>query len=189
MALGRPVAGPGSHADKGEPRAPLRYLAAYPADLQVQVRRLIDEAALGRHLRARYPEVHDIRSDRALYQYVDALKHDHLRGADRVDKVLFDSKIHLVQQALGLHTSRARVQGNRLKGSREIRIASLFRVGPPEFLRMIAVHELAHLRVRDHDKAFYQLCVHMEARYHQFEFDVRLYLTHLDLGGERVWGD
>ena len=129
------------------------------------------------------------RNDRALYQYVDRLKQDHLRGTDRIDKVLFDSKIHLVHQALGLHTSRARVQGSRLKGSREIRIASLFRVAPLEFLRMIFVHELAHLRVREHDKAFYQLCLHVEPTYHQLEFDVRLYLTHLDLGGDRVWGE
>jgi len=190
VVVGRSAAArPGSPAGEAFPGAALRYIAAYPLDLQAQVRRLIDDATLAEHLRKRYPAVHDVRNDRALYQYVDRLKQEHLRGADRVDKVLFDSKIHLVQQALGLHTARARVQGSRLKGNREIRIASLFRVGPPEFLRMIVVHELAHLRARDHDKAFYQLCVHMEARYHQIEFDVRLYLTHLDLGGERVWGD
>jgi predicted metal-dependent hydrolase len=45
---------------------------------------------------------------------------------------------------------------------------------------MIAVHELAHLKEREHGKAFYQLCVHMEPAYHQLEFDTRLYLTHLD---------
>jgi predicted metal-dependent hydrolase len=51
------------------------------------------------------------------------------------------------------------------------------------------VHELAHLREKDHDKAFYQLCAHMEPAYHQYEFDVRLYLTHLDAGGARLWGE
>jgi predicted metal-dependent hydrolase len=80
-----------------------------------------------------------------------------------------------------------RVQGNRLTGSREIRIASLFRDAPAEFLQMIAVHELAHLKEREHDKAFYRLCCHMAPDYHQLEFDVRLYLTHLDLTGERLW--
>ena len=48
---------------------------------------------------------------------------------------------------------------------------------------MIVVHELAHLREKDHNKAFYQLCEHMEPGYHQLEFDLRLYLTHLELIG------
>lgn len=165
----------------------LRYLSAYPAELQSQVERLIDGPGLAGHLRTRYPSTHTVRSDRALFHYVMGLKQDYLRGADGVDKVLFDSKIQVVQQALGLHTSHARVQGSRLKASREIRIASLFREAPPEFLRMIAVHELAHLREREHGKAFYQLCLHMEPGYHQLEFDVRLYLTHIDLTGERLW--
>jgi len=53
---------------------------------------------------------------------------------------------------------------------------------------MIVVHELAHLRVRDHDKAFYQLCLHMEPHYHQYEFDLRAYLSYRDAGGEPLWG-
>jgi predicted metal-dependent hydrolase len=52
---------------------------------------------------------------------------------------------------------------------------------------MIVVHELAHLRERGHDKAFYQLCIHMEPAYHQLEFEVRVYLTHLEASGERLW--
>jgi predicted metal-dependent hydrolase len=49
------------------------------------------------------------------------------------------------------------------------------------------VHELAHLRERNHDKAFYQLCCHMEPHYHQLEFELRVYLTHLDAQGARLW--
>ena len=45
---------------------------------------------------------------------------------------------------------------------------------------MIAVHELAHIKEAEHNKAFYQLCLHMEPDYHQLEFDLRLYLTALD---------
>jgi predicted metal-dependent hydrolase len=48
---------------------------------------------------------------------------------------------------------------------------------------MIAVHELAHLKAREHDKAFYALCTHMEPDYHQLEFDVRLWLTALEVEG------
>lgn len=64
----------------------------------------------------------------------------------------------------------------------EIRIAAVFRDAPADFLRMIAVHELAHLEEAEHDKAFYRLCTHMEPDYHQLEFDLRLYLTQLELG-------
>jgi len=42
---------------------------------------------------------------------------------------------------------------------------------------MIVVHELAHLKESEHDKAFYALCLHMEPSYHQLEFDLRLWLT------------
>ena len=81
----------------------------------------------------------------------------------------------------------SRVQGSKLKAKREIRVATLFRHLPIEFLRMITVHELAHLREKSHDKAFYQLCTHMEPDYHQFEFDLRLYLTYVDANGARLW--
>jgi hypothetical protein len=49
---------------------------------------------------------------------------------------------------------------------------------------MITVHELAHLKEKQHDKAFYQLCCHMEPRYHQLEFDTRLWLTQLALDAQ-----
>jgi len=84
---------------------------------------------------------------------------------------------------LGTHSAVSRVQGGKLKSKREIRVASLFKTAPPEFLKMIVVHELAHLKEREHGKAFYQLCVHMEPDYHQLEFDLRLYLTQRELGG------
>jgi hypothetical protein len=93
----------------------------------------------------------------------------------------------VVSHALGTHTTVSRVQGNKLKAKREIRIASMFKTVPNEFLRMITVHELAHLKERQHDKAFYSLCTHMEPRYHQLEFEVRVYLTHLETSGARLW--
>ncbi|WP_137173540.1 M48 family metallopeptidase [Massilia sp. HP4] len=165
----------------------LKYLTAYPEPLQAQVSGLIQQNRLGDTLRRRYPEPHGIRTDRALYDYVQDLKDDYLRQAAPVSKVAFDSKIQVIQHALGLHTAISRVQGSRLKAKHEIRIASLFRDAPLPFLRMIAVHELAHLKEKEHDKAFYKLCCWMEPAYHQLEFDVRLYLTWLDLSGERLW--
>ena len=56
-------------------------------------------------------------------------------------------------------------------------MAAVFKDAPAEMLQMIVVHELAHLKERAHDKAFYALCTHMQPDYHQVEFDTRLWLT------------
>ena len=160
---------------------PLKYLQAYPPAVQDQVRQLIAQQRLGEHLAARYPDRHDVQSDKALYAYVAALKQQHLQTAPSIDKVLYDSKLDVVQRALGLHTAISRVQGSRLKAKKEIRVASLFKAAAPEFLQMIVVHELAHLKESEHNKAFYQLCQHLLPDYHQREFDLRLYLTWSEL--------
>ena len=168
----------------------LPYLRAYPEPLQDQVRALLQGGSngLAPMLLRKYPQAHSVRTDKALYQYTTELKNRHLRNADAVNKVLFDSKIHVVRNALGLHTSISRVQGNKLAAKHEIRVAAMFKQVPDEFLRMIVVHELAHLREREHNKAFYQLCAHMEPQYHQLEFDLRLWLTAQELpqGGPQV---
>ncbi|WP_294768411.1 YgjP-like metallopeptidase domain-containing protein [uncultured Rhodoferax sp.] len=165
----------------------LRYLNGYPAEALGQVQRMLDEGRVGDWLMRRYPQAHGMRTDKVLYDYVQDLKAEYLRSAEPLSKVAFDSKLHVVKNALGTHTTVARVQGNKLKAKREIRVASLFKDTPEPFLKMIVVHELAHLREREHDKAFYQLCTHMEPSYHQLEFEVRIYLTHLEATGERLW--
>jgi len=159
---------------------PLKYLQAYPSSVQDKVRELIARGRLGEHLARRYPDRHEVQSDKALYAYVAALKQQHLKNAPGIDKVLYDSKLDVLRNALGLHTAISRVQGSRLKAKKEIRVASLFKAAPPEFLQMIVVHELAHLKESDHNKAFYQLCTWMLPDYHQLEFDLRLYLTWRD---------
>ncbi|HST44775.1 MAG TPA: YgjP-like metallopeptidase domain-containing protein [Luteimonas sp.] len=158
----------------------LGYLAGYGPALQSRVRVLIAEDRLGEWLASRYGQAHAIRTDKALHAYTLEIKDRYLRKSDRLDKVVFDNRLQAVRHALGTHTTVSRVQGSRLRSTREIRIAGVFRDAPAEFLRMIVVHELAHLKRTDHDKSFYQLCTHMAADYHQLEFDLRLYLTHLD---------
>ncbi|OLF50994.1 M48 family metallopeptidase [Pseudomonas chlororaphis] len=161
----------------------LKYLQAYPATLQEQVRQLIAQGRLGDYLSQRYPGRHTVQSDKALYGYALELKQEYLRNAPAIDKVLFDNRLDLTHRALGLHTTISRVQGGKLKAKKEIRIASLFKDAAPEFLRMIVVHELAHFKESDHNKAFYKLCEHMLPGYHQLEFDLRVYLTWRDLQG------
>ncbi len=161
----------------------LKYLAGYPPHLLDAVRAMIAEGRLANTLSRRYPEPHDVRNDRALYEYVQALKARHLRSAAPLTKVAYDNHLHIVRNALGTHTAVSRVQGTKLKAKRELRVAALFKEAPAAFLRMIVVHELAHLKERDHDKSFYALCHHMEPDYHQLEFDTRLWLTSLELPG------
>ena len=165
----------------------MKYLSAYPEPLVSQVRRLMDEGRLAPLLAQRYPAAHAVRTDAALYAYVGELKAAFMRKAEPLSRVNYDNRLQVVRHALGTHTAISRVQGGRLKAKREIRIAGLFRDLPAEFLRMIAVHELAHLKEREHDKAFYQLCAHMEPAYGQYEFDLRAYLCHLEAGGEALW--
>jgi len=165
----------------------MKYLTGYPESIKASVRQLIEQNRLGEMLLGKYPAAHDIRTDKALYDYVFDLKNCFLRNAAPINKVSYDSKIKVIEHALGQHTRTSRVQGGKLKASREIRIASLFREVPFEFLKMIAVHELAHLKEKEHDKAFYQLCVHMEPEYHQYELDLRLYLTQVELRGKLSW--
>jgi UTP pyrophosphatase len=159
----------------------LKYLTHYPEPLQAQVRALIAENRLGEVLHKRYPEPNMVRTDRALQAYVLSLKTQHMKSAVTPAKVIFDNHLQVVKHALGTHTQVSRVQGGKVTAKREIRIASVFIDAPAAFLKMIVVHELAHLKVREHDKAFYQLCHHMSPDYAQLEFDLRVYLTHLDL--------
>lgn len=160
---------------------PLKYLGGYPPELIEQVRDLIDQGRLAETVARRHPEAHAVRTDRALYDYVCELKARHLRKADPLSRVAYDNQLQLVHKALGTHRAVSRVQGNRLKAKREIRVAGVFRDAPANLLRMIVVHELAHLKEPEHDKAFYALCTHMEPDYHQLEFDTRLWLTAQDL--------
>ena len=163
------------------PDGPLPYLQGYPPGLLAQVRELIKTGRLDQTLAQRHREAHEVRTERALYEYVNELKASHMRSAPPLAKVAYDPKLHIVRNALGTHSTVSRVQGSRLKAKREIRIAALFKEAPADFLRMIVVHELAHLKEREHGKAFYALCLHMEPNYHQLEFDLRLWLTWREL--------
>lgn len=159
----------------------LKYLSAYPEHIQIRVSQLIANNELGPLLAQRYPLSHTIQTDKSLYDYVTEIKQEFFRNSPALAKVAFDSKIKVIQHALGTHTQISRVQGGKLKSKNEIRIASLFKNTAPEFLKMIVTHELAHLKEKDHNKAFYQLCQHIEPKYMQLEFDLRLYLTYQDL--------
>ncbi|MEQ1525842.1 MAG: YgjP-like metallopeptidase domain-containing protein [Gallionella sp.] len=169
------------------PQPSPNYLAGYPLTLTEQVQQLIAQDQLAKVLLKKYPLAHAVRTDKALYNYVLELKGEYLRNAEPLNKVTFDSKLHVIRHALGTHTRVSRIQGSNLKTKRGIRVAAVFKDMPAEFLRMIVVHELAHIKEREHDKAFYQLCRYMEPDYHQLEFDLRTYLTYFEVSGKSLW--
>ncbi|HEX3139227.1 MAG TPA: metal-dependent hydrolase, partial [Rhizobacter sp.] len=78
---------------------PLKYLAGYPPELVAQVRSLIDQGRLAETLAQRYGDTHEVRTDRALYDYTLALKSRYLRNAEPLSKVVFDNKLKVIQQA------------------------------------------------------------------------------------------
>ena len=160
-----------------------KYLTNYSPTLITQVESLIKNNRLESHLLERYPTVHNIANDNDLRDYVMSLKNQHMKKSQPLSKIMYDNKIHVVNNALGLHSYVSRVQGGKLKTKNELRVSAVFKKTPEEFLNMIVVHELAHLKEKQHNKAFYRLCMNMLSDYHQLEFDMRLYLIQLELNG------
>ena len=96
----------------------LPYLRGYAPELLTRVTQLITERKLRESVLRRYPLTHDVCTDRALYDYVAALKAEHLRKAEPLAKVAYDNILHVVENALGTHTTVSRVQGTKLKDKR-----------------------------------------------------------------------
>ncbi|MGD8171261.1 M48 family metallopeptidase [Vibrio sp. TRT 21S02] len=158
----------------------IRYIQGYPEHIVSQVEQLVDSGRLEAWFENRYPQNHTIKSEKALFEYAIEIKNRYMKKTAPLSKVVYDGKIHLINNALGLHTYASRVHGNKIKAKNEIRIANMFRNAPEPLLRMLVVHELAHLKEKEHNKAFYQLCCHMEPDYHQLELDARLFMIYLE---------
>ena len=161
----------------------LKYLSHYPKNLQEQIAELIEKDKLSEYILNKYPKKHTYQNDKALYEYTQEFKNQYLKKFT-LSKVIYDGKINVINNALGTHTFVSRVQGTKLKAKNEIRVGTVFKNMPEAFLRMIVVHELAHFKEKEHNKAFYKFCTHVEPAYHQLEFDLRVYLTHVDLEGK-----
>ncbi len=161
----------------------MKYIKHYPQHLQNQVKKLIEENKLDKYILKKYPIKHEYTNDKLLYEYVIDLKNQYLKK-HQISKVMFDGKINVINNALGMHTYVSRVQGNKLKAKNEIRVATIFKNMPEKFLEMIVIHELAHFKQKEHNKAFYDMCTHMMDDYHQVEFDLRVYLIYLDKFGK-----
>lgn len=161
----------------------MKQIAHYPKNIQEQVKSLIDNNKLTNYIKSKYPNKHNYSNDKALYNYVMDLKNEYFKKF-QVSKAIYDGKINVIDNALGMHTFVSRVQGGKLKAKNEIRVASMFKNMPEDFLEMIVVHELSHFKEKEHNKAFYDMCTYVMPNYHQVELDLRIYLIHLDRFGK-----
>lgn len=159
-----------------------KYFKGYPEEIISKVSLLVDSNNLKSYLLGKYPNGHSIKSDKLLFEFTNNIKNDFMKKAPQLSKVIFEKHKDIIQNALGNHTFISRSHGGKLKSKHEIRVSSVLKEAPEEMLTMLVVHELAHFKEKDHNKAFYNLCSHMQEDYHQVEFDLRLYLLLLDLG-------
>ncbi|MGK0269415.1 MAG: putative metal-dependent hydrolase [Cocleimonas sp.] len=160
-----------------------KYLGNYPPTVIQQAQSLLDHDKLAEFLLKRHPTTHAIYNDNDLREYVQVLKNQHMKKSSPLSKVIYDSKIHVVHNALGLHSYVSRKQGGKLKAKNELRVSAIFKKSSESLLNMIVVHELAHLKEKEHNKAFYRLCLHMLPEYHQLELEMRLMLVQIEHGG------
>jgi predicted metal-dependent hydrolase len=78
----------------------------------------------------------------------------YLGKSQPLSRVSYDSKIKVIQHALGQHHYITKAHGNKTKTISEIKIASVFKNGPEAFLKMITTHELAHFQEKNTTNAF-----------------------------------
>ncbi|QEN03155.1 M48 family peptidase [Thiospirochaeta perfilievii] len=159
----------------------LSLISNYSTETYNSVCSLIENNMLEKYLLDRYPNYHSISNNKELLLYAKQLKNRYLKKSQPLHKVSYDDSIDRVYKALGLNSSKSFSHGRKTKSVIEIRISSIFKKCPDEFLKMIVVHELAHLKEKNHDKKFYSLCQNMESNYFQLEFDFRLYLIQLEM--------
>ena len=160
-----------------------KYLGNYPPTVIQQAQSLLDNDKLADFLLQKHPETHSVFNDNDLREYVMDIKNQHMKKSSPLSKVKYDNKIHVVHNALGLHSYVSRKQGSKLKSKNELRVSAVFKKSSEALLNMIVVHELAHLKEKEHNKAFYRLCLHMLPTYHQLELEMRLMLVQIEHGG------
>lgn len=127
----------------------LKYLQHYPQQTKTQVLELIKSENLAKYLLNKYPLSHSMKNDKALFKFTMDIKNEYLKKSPPLSKTHYDGKINVIHNALGTHHFISRVQGSKLKAKNEIRVATMFKNVPQDFLEMIVVHELAHFKEKE----------------------------------------
>ncbi len=97
---------------------------------------------------------------------------------------MYDNRIHVLKNALGLHTAVSGVQGGELKAKAEIHRRCCVSRHAELVSRLIVVHELAHLKEKEHNKAFSSCAAIWSRSPTSLSSTHRLWLTRLWLGSK-----
>ena len=150
------------------------YFQGYPQNIRDHFEHLIKNGNIRSYLLKKYPVGHQINTDKQLYEYANKLKQNFMKKSPQINKVKYVKQKDLILNSLGTHTS--------ISHKHEIRIAVSLKNAPEEMLQMLVVHELAHLKEKDHSNAFYNLCEYMQPDYCDVEVDTLLFLSLVDQG-------
>jgi len=164
-----------------------KYLKGYSDTIIKSIEKLIDENKLGLYLKNKYININTFTKDKDLYLLAKEIKDKYIKNEKLPERIFYDNKIELKNQALGLHTYIPVKHGKKYKMQNEIKISSRFKTLPYEFMENILIHELCHLKEKEHNKAFYKLCKNIDERYFEIDLDIRIYLTFLDIYQEKLW--
>ncbi|MFT6633395.1 MAG: putative metal-dependent hydrolase [Bacteriovoracaceae bacterium] len=151
--------------------AKIDYFKGYPQNIRDHFETLIRNGQIKSYLLKKYPSGHEINTDKQLYEYAHGIKQKFLKKSPQINKIKYEKQKDLILNALGTHTFVSRNHGGRLRSKHEIRIAVSLKSAPEEMLKMLVVHELAHFKEKDHNKAFYNLCQYMQPNYCEVELD------------------
>jgi predicted metal-dependent hydrolase len=160
------------------------YFQDYPQNIRDHFELLLKNGQIKSYLLKKYPVGHQINSDKQLYAYANEIRMKFMKKSPQIDKVKYEKQKDLLRNALGTHTFISRNHGGKLKSKHEIRVALSLKDAPEEMLEMLVVHELAHFKEKDHNRAFYNLCEYMMPDYCDVEVDTLLYLSLVDQGDE-----
>ena len=93
----------------------LKYISKYPQQVKDQVIQLVEDHKLSDYLLNKYPTTHPYVNDKSLKEYTVSIKNEYIKRSAPLSQVMYDPKIHVIKNALGLHTVISRIQGNKLK--------------------------------------------------------------------------
>ena len=91
--------------------------------------------------------------------------------------IIYDTKFHVVHNTLSLHSYATHIHGSKLQNEMRVRVA--FKKTPENFKYDCGAWT-PHLKEKEHNKAFYRLCLNMLENYHEMELDMRLFLIQLE---------